>query len=271
MRLSILILLTLALAYINVLPCSGSGSTNVTIQDILDQRYIGNISELPYSPGNPSVQWQTQGHIQGWIDVIGWRNLSKQGNAYFIAGNPVQLAIVAGDAKGSPPKGIFDSLDKSISVTQSGNNITASLHAVMKYHTIYCDDNGCFVNGRFTETVTFQDNETIPTIISNQNPEIQVIFREMNFSLFNTTDLRININNSIYDRYLLTTKNGSYEQVNRMWRVEQTAKGIYFANESIVDIFHSNNVSHAQDVLKVDDLNFTVKANGLYFSIDKMN
>ena len=145
------------------------------------------------------------------LDRCDWRrNLSKQGNTYFIEGNPVQLAIVAGDATDSPPKGIFDSIEKSISVTQSGNNITASLHAVMKYHTIYCDDNGCFVNGRFIETASFQDIETIPTILSNQDTEIQVIYREMNFSLFNTTDIRINIDNSIYDRYTLTTKNGSY-------------------------------------------------------------
>jgi hypothetical protein len=204
------------------------------------------------------------------VDITGFRNLSRKGDTYYIFGDPAILAIYQYDAKGNPP-GVFDSITKTVSFSQTRNNLIASMHVVLKYHTVYCDDKGCFVNGRFKEEAIFQDIEPIPAIISNHDDAIQVLYREMNFSLFNTTDIRIDINNSVYDRYLLTTKNGSYEKINRLWRVEQTEKGIYFANESIVNIFHSNNISHAQDIISVGDLNFTIAAHGLYFSTDTMN
>jgi hypothetical protein len=268
MRLSILSILII----ISIYPCSGY--TGASIQDVLDERYIFNISELPYSPGTPQIKMQEHDHIRGWVDIVGFRNLSRKGDTYYILGDPVSLAIVAGDAKANPP-GVLDGLDKSIVLTQSGYNLIASLNVVLKWHInkICSDDKGSFVCGKdvFTETATFQDIEPIPIIISNHDDAIQVLYREMNFSLFNTTDIRININNSIYDRYLLTTKNGSYEKINRLWRVEQTVKGIYCANESIVNIFHSNNISHAQDIISVSNLNFTVTAHSLYFSTDKIN
>jgi hypothetical protein len=249
---------------------SGSGSSNATLQQIMDQKYIATISELPFSSGTPTVIWQQSGSIQGYIDIVGFRNLSRKGDRYFISGDPKPLAIVSLDATGTP-SGIFDSLEKDLVLTKSGTNLMASLNVVMKWHTIFCDKHGCFVNGRFTDRATFNDIESIPVIISDSVDDIQVLYRELNFSLFNTTDIRIEINSSVYDRYLLTTKNGSYEKINRLWRVEQTAKGIYFANETVVNVFHSNNISHAQDILRVSDLNFTVIARGLYFSTDKMN
>ncbi len=249
---------------------SCSGYTGASIQDVLDEQYIFNISELPYSPGTPHIMMQERGHIRAWVDIVGFRNLSRKGDIYYIFGDPADMAIVAGETKANPP-GVLESLEKSVSLTQLGNKLVASLHVVLKYHTIYCDDRGCYVNGRFKEEAIFQDIEPIPAIISNHDDAVQVLYREMNFNLFNITDIRININNSVYDRYLLTTKNGSYEKINRLWSVDQTEKGIYFANESKLEIFHSNNISHAQDIISIKDINFTIEASGLYSSTNNMS
>jgi len=145
------------------------------------------------------------------------------------------------------------------------------LHVVLKWHTIACDKQGCYVNGRFTETATFQDIENIPVILSISNEDVQVIYRERNFTIIISTDLIININNSIFDRYTFTNVNGSFEKITRLWKVGKTEKGVYFANASNVNIFHSNNISHSRDLISISDLNFTVSASGLYQSITKVN
>jgi hypothetical protein len=105
----------------------------------------------------------------------------------------------------------------------------------------------------------------------NTSEDVQVIFRERNFTIYNTTDIQISVNDGIYDRYTIRNKDGYFEKKNRQWRVEQTDKGIYYANESMIDIFNSDNISHAQDIISVPDMNFTVTASGLYSSTNKIN
>jgi hypothetical protein len=38
---------------------------------ILDEKFIDNISELPYSAGTPDKQIQKSGNIAAWIDIVG--------------------------------------------------------------------------------------------------------------------------------------------------------------------------------------------------------
>jgi hypothetical protein len=196
--------------------------------DILNETYINDISELPFSSGTPTVSWQQSGNIRGYVDIVGFRNLSRDGEKYFILGDPSQLAIVAGDATGSPP-GIFDSLDKSFSLTQSGKNLIASLNVVLKWHTIACDDKGCFVNGRFTDTAAFQDIEVIPNQFDNAiSPRVDIT--EYN----NTIEPKISINiNDINGNGISSNcGNQSLTHNSKSYHVEKTEKGIYYANTS---------------------------------------
>ena len=199
--------------------------------DILNEKYIGDISELPYSSGTPAVNWQQSGNIRGYVDIVGFRNLSRDGDKYFILGDPASLAIVTADAIGQPP-GILDSLKKSISFSQSGNNLTASLNVVMKWHTIYCDDNGCFVNGRFTKTAVFQDIEALPEQFDTVlNPWVNIT--EYNNTLEPKISIQVtNINSSGIS---LKYGNKSLTHTSKIYHVEQTEKGIYYANSSDVE------------------------------------
>jgi hypothetical protein len=196
--------------------------------DILNETYINDISELPFSSGTPTVSWQQSGNIRGYMDIVGFRNLSRDGEHYFILGDPASLAIVAGDATGTPP-GIFDSLDKTISLTQSGNNLIASLHVVLKWHTIYCDDKGCFINGRFTNTAVFQDIEVIPEQFDNiLDPRINIT--EYNNSIEPKISIQIITKNS--SGISLNYGNKSAVHSTKSYHVEKTEKGIYYANTS---------------------------------------
>jgi hypothetical protein len=135
---------------------------------------------------------------------------------------------VAGDATGTPP-GIFDSLDKSISLTQSGNTLIASLNVVLKWHTEYCDDKGCFINGRFTETAAFQDIKPIPDQFDN------VFSSRANITEYNNTiepKISIQISNLNSSGISVTYGNKSITHTSKIYHVEQTEKGIYYANAS---------------------------------------
>jgi hypothetical protein len=248
------------------------GIAGAGLFDILQEQYIADISELPYSPGNPSVSWQESGNIKGWIDITGFRNLSRDGEKYHILGDPSSLAIVAGDATGNPP-GIFDSLDKSISLTQSGNNLIASLHVVLKWHTIYCDDKGCFINGRFTDTATFQDIEVIPDQFDN------ILSPRVNITEYNNTiEPKISISitgiNSSCISFIYGNK--SLTHSSKSYHVEKTEKGIYYANASDLDAWKikgqgiarlSDSVIINTNLSSLDYSHLDIRISNLYGSV----
>jgi len=202
-------------------------SANPEWYDIQNASYITDISELPYSPGNPVISWQQSGNIKGWIDITGFRNLSRDGEKYFILGDPASLAIVSSDAVANLPSyAFFDSLDKYISLTQSVNNLTASLNVILKWHVISCDKNGCWVSGRFTDTATFQDSEIIPEQFDN-SLFLAVNVTEYNNSINPRTVLSVDTN-AFYVNY--TYKNESIRNYLKTAEVEQLKNGVYFAN-----------------------------------------
>ncbi len=194
---------------------------------ILDEKFIDNISELPYSPGNPDKQIQRSGNIEAWIDIVGFNKMMRENGIDYVPGNPADHAIVQYDAKGRQP-GIFDSIEKTVSFSQSGNSLTAVLNVKLKWHTESCDENGCFVNGRFTETAAFQDTETTPqTYPRLQNLEVNLT--QYNNSLYENIGIRI-VNISGLNRYTIQYRDNVAEHRIKKAHIEKTAKGIYFAN-----------------------------------------
>lgn len=239
--------------------------------------YITSIDELPYSQGTPNIQWQVNGNIHGWIDIVGFNNLSKRNGQFFINANSTELAIILYEAYGVPPgKSVLTGITTSVSVFQSGTETIAQLIIVMSYKSpIYCPNKKgkgryiCnWVNNQ--NSATFQDSITTPELI-NSSENIQVLFTKLNVTYYNSSYFEIKINDSIYDRYMFTNVAGHFEKINRLWHVEQTTKGIYFANESRIDIFKSDNISHAQNIISTSDLNFTITASGLYSSTNIIN
>lgn len=238
--------------------------------------YISSITELPYSHGTPRIEWQVSGNIHGWIDIVGFNNLSRRNGQFFINANPNKLAIILYDAYGIPPSGgVLEGITTSLlSVSQSDTRTNAQVFVVMYWkNPLYCsDENGSWVCGwkHNEDRAIFQDTITTPEII-NSSEEIQVTFTKLNVTYYNSSYFEIKINDSIYDRYMFTNVAGHFEKINRLWHVEQTTKGIYFANESRIDIFKSDNISHTQNIISTSDLNFTITASGLYSSTNIIN
>jgi len=146
----------------------------------------------------------------------------------YVPGNPADHAIIQYDAEGTQP-GIFDSIEKTISFTQSGNNLTAVLNVKLQWHTKYCDDKGCFVNGRFTETAAFQDTELSPNTYPPLPEDLRVNLTQYNNSLYENIGIHI-VNILGLNKYTIQYEDNIATYRLKKAHVEQTAKGIYFAN-----------------------------------------
>jgi hypothetical protein len=208
---------------------------------ILDEKFIDNISELPESHPVPEINIkQSDGYLAGWIDIVGYQNMSRENNISYVPGNPAEYAIVLGDAglfdgkelmtpleaSGSDMK--FDSITKSISVEQKGNMTVARLHAILEYHAMCRDEQGSYVCSKRTEEKDFYDSERSPEIYpSLQN--ISVNITQYNNSLYENIGISI-VNISGLNKYTIECEDNFATYRIKKAHVEQTAKGIYFAN-----------------------------------------
>lgn len=236
-------------------------------EDVMNQRYINFISELPITNGTPAIEWQESGHIRAWVDIVGFKNLSRDGGKYFIMGDPASLAIAQYDAYGDPP-GIKDSEEKNVSFSQSGSNLTATLHVVLKYHTVYCDKDGCFVNGRFTEEKDFTDIEAIPELFifpGNQS----VTLKQYNGSVYKPQVLNFSLSPGII-AYRITTNNGTHTQYFKIGQVAYTAKNIPYMNLIATDHYDQT----GRDISKLNNevvLNSNLSSIEFYTQYGKLN
>jgi hypothetical protein len=70
---------------------------------ILDEKFIDKISELPESSPVAEINiQQSSGYLAGWIDIVGYRDMSREKNVNYVPGNPADYVIVLGET------GLFD-------------------------------------------------------------------------------------------------------------------------------------------------------------------
>ncbi len=229
--------------------------------DDLNIAYVSSVSQLPRLQENkliPDVIWRQQGHIIAWIDIIGFKNQIKENGTYYIRGNPEDGAVVrygfTHDIKEN-----FDSIDGSISYSQSGNNLIASLTVVLKWHVWCRSKTSSWICGRPTETKTFQDIEIIPAIYPNISiSEIKVHTSK------NSTKAIIEVDTDNFATgYTLITANGSVSRLDKIFQVSFTAKGIPYGNESsIIPIWKiaGNGISHQGNDIISDSDNISFNA-----------
>jgi len=109
---------------------------------ILDEKFIDNISELPYSSGTPEVNWQASGYIHAWIDITGFKQMSRDNGIDYIPGGPEDFAIVQYDAKAK--FGSVTKLLKSVQVSQENNFTIATLAVDLYWKSTICYENSCW-------------------------------------------------------------------------------------------------------------------------------
>jgi hypothetical protein len=114
------------------------------ILEDINKSYIKNIDELPYSPGMPEKSIQTSGHISGWVDIVGFRQMVRDNGVDYVPGSPADYAIVQYKAWANLNCDgcSLESLTKSVLISMSGNQTVASLSAELKYSQTTCSGGG---------------------------------------------------------------------------------------------------------------------------------
>lgn len=199
--------------------------------------FVNSAYGLPDSTGTPEINIQSADYITAWVDIVGFRSMVQQDGVNYLPGAPENYTIVLYGASGNPP-GIFDSLDKSLSIYESGNNTIAALTVILKYHTIYCDDKGCFINGRFTKTAIFYDSEVSPERFMFPGNQL-VTLKIYNGSVYKPQVLNLNLSPGITS-INITTNNGSIKQYFRAGQVAYTAKNIAYLNLTSTDHYEQS-------------------------------
>ncbi len=210
------------------------------ILEDLNRTYISNINELPYSSGTPEKNIQTSGHISGWIDIVGFKDMIMDDGVYYVPGNPADYAIVMADAGAGELQSrvvldyrvrcywcFVSSFDKKISVTQQGNQTVATLYVTLKWYEAI-ENSGSIQKIDYAESATFEDRETSPSQFrfpTKQAITIEKYRRAVPKEIIKLRDMDKGI-----IAYRITTGNGSVTHRRKIGKVEMTPKGIFFMN-----------------------------------------
>lgn len=223
--------------------------------EMINDSYVDSAYDLPVSQGTPDIAWQQQEHIKAWVDIVGFKDLAYINNAFYTPGDPAKYAIVQYDAVGKPP-GIFDSIDKSMSVYQSGNNTIASLHVVLKWHVICCGEDGCWVCGRYKEEKDFTDSELSPYPFNPGHESIHVNDINYNHSVIVQRRLYLNIS-SFITKYNISIQEGSITHRKQIGQIYFNEKGIPYANYSLFNTWDTQGkgINRQHDAVIIEELN----------------
>ena len=201
---------------------------------ILDERYVENVADLPESKDlKPDKNIQRSGSIEGWIDIVGFRQMIREDGIDYVLGSPADYAIVQYDAQPKVcPRCVVESFKKSTSISTAEDQITASLEMqLIWFEWVSCGKN-CARKKYHTETATFQDREHSPKIYPSL-PEPQVIVTQYNNSLYENIGIRIFNDN--YTKITFRYQDKQAVRTLKVLHVENTSKGIVYGNMTILD------------------------------------
>lgn len=150
-----------------------SAAVNI-IEDILEMEFVDCISELTHTNEHkPDKIIQHSRHIHGWIDIVGFENMSKIDGKYYIPGNPTGNAIVRYDTWNTADgwNRAVDSFTETLTVKQTGEYLTAKLDIYLLWHSVRFDPYPYphVVTTYHTERTVFKDTELVPNIFTSPN------------------------------------------------------------------------------------------------------
>lgn len=265
--------------------------------DILNETYITDISELPASTSlipdkawQPSYEWVSDHckrdyspkFVFGWLDIVGFERSVKINDTFYInesaAGTTIikyeSYACVIGHRLFKGPM-----INKLETYEQNGQLIAKLTSTQVLYSIVgetYYYDN---------ETRTFYDYEPLPLQYD------QVLKPVVNITEYNNTlepKIAIRVIEPNSSRIVIQYGNNTVTQTLKSYHVEQTAKGIYYANTSQLEawdvqgrgVAHVGNAviintnlstfDYSQLDIRISDIYGTVRTDPLQFNITRL-
>lgn len=170
-----------------------ASAENMGIFSILNETFIGDIKELPYSAGVPDQNIQSSGYIKGWIDIVGFKQMASENGVDYVPGRPEDYSIVQYDAwaKVDCSNCGVEFLQKSTSVSASGDSTIARLNVELVWYQIVSCGMRYTRKEYYTEIATFEDLEKSPITYVSLSKDLSIYIIEYNNSLFPQTGINV--------------------------------------------------------------------------------
>jgi hypothetical protein len=204
------------------------------ILEDINKTYIHSINELPYSPGIPEKSIQKSGHILGWVDIVGFKQMIRDKGIDYVPGSPADYAIVQYDAWADLQNCgscYVVYIKNQVTVRDSGSMTTAQNNIDLKWAEIItnCDSNGCWQNTiSRTEYAIFSVSARSP--LQFKFPTNQAITIEKYRGVVPKNIIKFRDMDEGIIAYRVTTGNGSVLHRRKIGKIETTQKGIFFMN-----------------------------------------
>lgn len=254
-------------------------------EDLIKYRYLDNVNQIQYSDiytPEQNIQSNTvwyngnskTGKIRGWVDIVGYTNMVKTDNRYYI--NDSNSAIIQHDVWAGP-MGRNNYCDyirvTNEQVTTTENLTTAKIDIEMLWHHSSRSATGGIRKSYYYEYTTFADTEIVPKRfpgINCSNTSIEIIIYN-NTVVPKTTIKLLNIPthtffiNYTYDNETIIHHFGTASQ-------EHTDKNCPYMNITWTDCWENDgNLSQFNGFVIVPDMNYsndnlTVTFNDPYIS-----
>ena len=239
-----------------------------TISEILETKYLDFAHALKYSGVyEPDKNVQNHKHITGWIDIVGYDNMTMIDGVYYIPGATEDYVIIKHKLWDT---GLYwnNNLD-FIKITdertfQDGDNITAEIDIHLKWHhsTLKCRGvpPRCWISKTYHhEYVTFTDTEPTPkTFISSDYSNVSVDVVIYNNSVSPKTSLKVlNVpENTISINY--TYDNESIIHYKGIATQEYTDKNCPYMQINSTDIWKGDgNLSQFNGFVIIPSMNYS--------------
>jgi hypothetical protein len=227
--------------------------------DDIQNGYIDDVYTLPAAQEKPVMNWQESDHTKAWISILGYREMAHINGKDYVNGDPGDLAIVRGDAIGTPP-GISDGIEKSIEAKYIwiDKTVTVRLHTILKWHQICNDSKGSFVCSREKEEKDFIITVPAPKVFTPALESINITGLAYNHSQLRQRILYIETSDLI-TYYKVTTPNGSIAHRIQIGQPDMNIYGIPFANFSAFNTWNisGTGIINQGDAIYLSNLNET--------------
>jgi hypothetical protein len=227
-------------------------ATDKGIFYILDEKFIDNINELPDSAGNPDKQIQKSGIIEAWIDIVGFNKMMRENGLDYVPGNPEDHAIIQYDAQAELKHGFVDRIDKTLTVSTQEKILTARLNVELYWHDVSCSKSGCVNIAHYSDAI-FHDSEIAPQRYPELKEDLRAELTQYNNSLYENIGIKI-VNISGLNKYTIQYEDNIATYQIKKAHVEQTAKGVYFANVTPAEFLDlkGKNISRYGKIILLD-------------------
>ena len=217
-----------------MIPLIFSMPVKAGILEDINKTYIYSINELPYSTGIPEKNIQNSGHITGWIDIVGFRQMMRDNGTDYIPGSPADYAIVQYDTWANLQNcGLcyVVKIENQVTVRDNGSMTIAQNNIDLQWAQIFtnCDDKGCWQNAVYrTEYAIFSVSAKSP--LQFKFPTKQEITIEQYKGVVPKEIIKFEGMDEGIISYRVTTGNGSVLHRRKIGKIETTPKGIFFMN-----------------------------------------